>query len=56
MSERQLEGCCERYGANDDVVGRWLAAAVNKHQIFVISPAVKRFAFDCSLYKDDITQ
>ena len=28
-SERETaEGCCERYGANDDVVGRWLAAAV----------------------------
>ena len=22
------KACCERYGANDDVVGRWLAAAV----------------------------
>ena len=28
-SERETaKGCCERYGANDDVVGRWLAAAV----------------------------
>ncbi len=27
-SERETaKGCCERYGANDDVVGRWLAAA-----------------------------
>ena len=27
-SERETaKGCCERYEANDDVVGRWLAAA-----------------------------
>ena len=25
---RTAKGCCEQYGANDDVVGRWLAAAV----------------------------
>ena len=33
-SERETaEGCCERYGANDDEVGRWLAAAVKSQQI-----------------------
>ena len=29
-SERETaKGCCERYGANDDVVERWLATAVD---------------------------
>ena len=26
--QNTAKGCCERYGANDDEVGRWLAAAV----------------------------
>ena len=29
----KAKGCCERYAANDDVVGRWLAAAVKSQQI-----------------------
>ena len=40
-SERETaKGCCERYEANDDVVGRWLAAAVksqqNSNYIFIL--------------------
>ena len=34
-SERETaKGCCERYEANDDVVGRWLAAAVRLSLIY----------------------
>ena len=32
-SDGQRKGCCEQYGANDDEVGRWLAAAVKSQQI-----------------------
>ena len=30
------KGCCERYGANDDVVGRWLAAAVGISKYIIV--------------------
>ncbi|MDD6270485.1 MAG: hypothetical protein PUA67_00385 [Ruminococcus sp.] len=36
-SERETaKGCCERYGANDDVVGRWLAAAEEINEYMTI--------------------
>ena len=31
--QKTAKVCCERYGANDDVVGQWLAAAVKSQQI-----------------------
>ena len=31
--QKTAKGCCERYNTNDDVVGRWLAAAVKSQQI-----------------------
>ena len=33
MSERQPKGCCERYGANDDVVGTGLAPVRNPQKL-----------------------
>ena len=36
-SERETaKGCCERYGANDDVVGRWLAAVEEINEYMTI--------------------
>ena len=35
------KGCCERYGANDDVVGRWLAAAVEISDILLFLVNIK---------------
>ena len=48
ISDRR-KGCT--YGYDVISVGRGLAPAANKHQIFVISPSVKRRAFDSTLVR-----
>ena len=41
------KGCCEQYGANDDVVGRWLAAAEKINGYMRLSAAIKSNSISC---------